>query len=141
MVRVGDGARSLSELGASVEHALLSDPPEGKGAGTFIHQSVLLVVDGRAGAGCEFPGTSGLCGSHPAGQTKPPAKTAGAGSGVHRASSGSPNPDVDKHEPTGFPKETSGIGSTPLIDLLLCARDFYIYSTLFLLIDNLVFPS
>lgn len=46
VVRVGDGARSLSELGASVEHALLSDPPEGKGVGTFIHQSVLLVVDG-----------------------------------------------------------------------------------------------
>lgn len=33
VVRVGDGAQSLSELGASVEHALLSDPPEGKGVG------------------------------------------------------------------------------------------------------------
>lgn len=60
-------------------------------------------------------------------------RPAGTGSGVYKASSGGPNPDEDKHEPTAFPKETSGIGSTPLIDLLLYARNVYIYSILFLL--------
>lgn len=60
-------------------------------------------------------------------------RSAGAGSGVYKVSSGSPNLDVDKHEPTAFPKEASGTGSTPLIDLLLCARNFYMDSLLFLL--------